>query len=117
MKPNVGKKTSSIARLADEIRLTGYNREMFIEAGIVVSEAPDLRIEIDDDVILDAEDLVVAEHLTKHTRTIRLNSSSNTTTIEFVDELSLGDRVMIISDDDTDEYFVIDRVVEYDVAE
>lgn len=117
MKPKLESGTRGTARLFDAIKASGYNREMFIELGVVVSENPELQIEVDDNVVLDADDLVIAEHLTNHTRTVKIGNSSSETTIEFTDELSLGDRVMVISDDDTDEYFVIDRVVEYDVSE
>lgn len=37
--------------------------------------------------------------------------------VTYDDELRLGDRVLIIADDETDEYYVIDRVVEYHAAE
>lgn len=107
---------STYARLADAIRRTGYNREMFIEQGIVISEFP-LQIELDDEIVIDAEDLIIAEHLTAHTRTARLNNSSTLTEIHFDGALEVGDRVIIIADDDTDEYFVVDKAVDYDVTE
>lgn len=114
MKPNLEEGSSPYAKLYEQIKTFGYNRELFIEQGVVVSELPDLRIEVADDIILEKDELIVAEHLTRHTRRVRINDSTTTVNLEYMDQLALGDRVIILSDDDTDEYFVIDRAILYE---
>lgn len=150
-------------RLTAAIKKAGYNRELFVESGIVVGEPPDLKIEVDGGIVLEADDLIVAQHLTKHSRIITIEpqeheypdpsyitfGSSHVSEamsaegmgphvhdvtqisldnvqedflarhvrITYDDELRLGDRVLIIADDETDEYYVIDRVVEYNATE
>lgn len=113
MKPNLEEDSSPYARLREQIVRHGYNRELFIEQGVVVSELPDLKIEVDD-IILEKDELIVAENLTRHTRRVRINDSTTTVNLEYMDQLALGDRVIILSDDDTDEYFVMDRAVLYE---
>ena len=163
MKAKLDDIVSDTERFRNSISKLGHNRELFVEVGIVVSEPPDLKIEVDGDIILEADDLIVAEHLTKHSRIVTIEPQeheyadpsyitfgSDTVTesmsaeglgphvhdvtqitldnvqrdflakhvrITYDDELKLGDRVLIISDDETDEYYVIDRVVEYVAAE
>lgn len=103
---------SGISQLREVIGKLGHNRELFVEQGVVTSESP-LQIELDEEVVIDADEIIIAEHLTKHTRQAYLNGSAQLTSIAFDDELSLGDRVIVLADDDTDEYFVIDRAVVY----
>lgn len=114
MKPNLEEGSSPQAKLLEQIVRHGFNRELFIEQGVVVSELPDLKIEVADDIILEKDELIVAEHLTRHTRRVRINDSTTAVNLEYMDQLALGDRVIILSDDDTDEYFVIDRAVMYE---
>lgn len=159
MKAKLPEAGSPNGRLAAAIRKIGFNRELFLESGIIVSELPDLKIEVDGDIILESDDLVIARHLLPRVEraTIRaqpvvdnsyVSFASDTVTeamsaeglgphthdvthltmdnvqrdfimkdVDFYYEspLKLGDRVLIISDDETDEYYVIDRIEELDV--
>lgn len=163
MRANIESNQTNAGKMRDLLAKIGYNRELFVESGIVISEPPDLKIEVDGDIILEADDLIVAEHLAKHSRIVTIEpqvaeyeadsyitfGSSHVSEamsaeglgphvhdvtqitldnvqhdflarhvrITYDDELKLGDRVLIIADDETDEYYVIDRVVEYDVTE
>lgn len=155
MKVNLEASPTNSGRLVSLIKQLGHNRELFIEAGIVVSELPDLKIEVDGGIILEGDDLIVARQLLprvdnvtlrpRHDSYISFGSSDVSESmsaegmgphvhdvtqitldnvqndflaqsIEIVYEspLRLGDRVLIIADDDTDEYFVIDRLEELD---
>lgn len=152
---------SGASKLVQLIKQGGYNKDVNVEIGTVVSAPPNLKIKIErDDIILEKDDLTVAEHLTRHTRVvtfrkqtklpdfttkIRLasdNVSESMTPeglgphvhditqidmdnvqddfemteleIQFDDELRVGNRVFIVVDDDSQEYYVIDRAVSYD---
>lgn len=163
MKAKSEKSARGAGYLADIVKQGGFNQELFVEAGIVTREPPFLEIEVDGDVILKTDDLIVAEHLTKHSRIVTIEpqqhefetpsyisfGSDNVSEsmsaeglgphthdvtsltldnvqndflaqcvkLTFDDELKLGERVLIVADDDTDEYYVIDRAVEYHVPE
>jgi hypothetical protein len=137
------KEGSGGSQLVQLIRHFGYNQEVNIELGTVTADAPNIRIKVDNMKIeLDAADLVVAEHLTAHTRHIQitasgdanltshsittepsssytsftLNSSDLTVTdatISYIDELKTGDRVIVASVNDGQLYIVLDRAVTY----
>lgn len=149
---------SAFARLHDAIKKVGHNRELFVEAGIVVSELPDFKVQVHDDIILEGSDLVVARQLLPRVEraTIRAQPVVDNSYVSFASDnvreamstegmlphthdithltldnvqrdfimkdvdfyyespLKLGDRVLIIADDETDEYYVIDRIEELD---
>lgn len=130
--------------LTQVIRQIGYNKDLNVEIGTVVSAAPDLKIKIErDQIVLEKDDLLVAEHLTRHKRIVTLSHQEkekrdlgdchaedyldtddlappytsyqhNYIELQFEDVLRKYDRVFLIADDDTQQYFVIDRVVSYD---
>lgn len=61
------------------IRQTGYNKDVDIELGAVTASPPEIRIKIDNMPIeLEADDLIIAEHLMKHSRKVMLTNSGNT---------------------------------------
>lgn len=156
MKANLPECDSPQSQLSAAIRKIGFNREIYFDPGIVTSELPDLKILVDDDITLEADDLIIARHLLPRVEraTIRaqpvvdksyITFGSDTVTesmsaeglgphvhdvtqitldnvqrdfimkdVDFYYEspLKLGDRVIIIADDETDEYYVIDRIEE-----
>lgn len=93
------------SKLTQVIAQVGYNRDMRIEIGEVTMAPPSLEITLNDGLVLEVDDLILAQHITKYT----LNINGSNAVID--NELKVGDRVILISDDDTDEYFVIDRAV------
>lgn len=137
------KEGSGGSQLVGLIRHFGYNQEVNIELGTVTADAPALKIKIDNMKIeLDATDLVVAEHLTAHTRLIQISALNNANitshnittvpttsyttftlgdsdltvtdaTIDYLDELKIGDRVIVASVNDGQLYIVLDRAVTY----
>ncbi|WP_342540983.1 DUF2577 family protein [Heyndrickxia sp. FSL K6-6286] len=59
------------------IRETGYSKPVNIELATVVEAPPNLRLKLDaDGLVLEKEDLIVAQSLTKHERKVSLKSSS-----------------------------------------
>jgi len=100
-----------IARLTQAIAMVGYNKDLRIETGTVNQAPPSLEIELDDGIVLEADDVTIAQHITQY----KLKINGVDATID--NALKVGDRVLLISDDETDQYFVIDRVVTYDVSE
>lgn len=158
MKAKLIEDVSSDGRLAAAIRKIGFNREIYFDPGIVTSELPDLKVLVDDDITLEADDLIVARHLLPRVEraTIRAQPVVDNSYVSFASDnvresmsaeglgphthdvthltmdnvqrdfimkdvdfyyespLKLGDRVLIIADDETDEYYVIDRIEELD---
>lgn len=159
MKAQLNEFSSPNGRLADAIRKIGFNREIYLEAGIITSELPELKILVDDDITLESDDLILARHLLPRVEraTIRAQQNVDDSYVSFASDtvtesmsaeglgphthdvthltldnvqrdfimkdvdfyyespLKLGDRVLILSDDETDEYFVMDRIEELDV--
>ena len=84
-----------------------------IELGTVTVAAPSLQVRIDNmSIDLEPDDLIVAAHLTKHKRRIRVDGGAEQE-YEFMDELAVGDRVIVASADNGQNYYVIDRAVVY----
>lgn len=66
------------ARMKLLMEKNGYNKDVDIELATVTSPPPDLRILIDNMKIeLDKDDLIVAEHLTKHKRYVTIRKSTD----------------------------------------
>ncbi|QDX93643.1 DUF2577 domain-containing protein [Brevibacillus laterosporus] len=127
------------SQLRQLIKQIGYNKDVDIELGTVIAPPPAIRVKVDNDEKLEllAEDLIVAEHLTRHTRKVTLTSERVdesmatagytphthditslviTGEIEFTDELKAGDRVIIQSINEGQTYIIQDRAVLYDGA-
>lgn len=122
-----GDNTSKLIHLIQKL---GYNADVKIELATVTQSMPDLKIKIDGmkRIEFDADDLIVAEHLTDHTKpvTIRVGDGTlNATTsggdsldsFELIDGeiiyqngLKEGERVIVASDDERQIYYVLDRV-------
>ena len=134
---------NGFSKLTQVIRNTGYNKDIDIELATVTSPPPALKIKIDNMPIeLEKDDLIVAEYLTKHKRTINLHSgevffssteiegkpipfpiseiscsdgslTANNATVTFLDELKVGDRVIVASTNKGQLYVILDKVVMY----
>ena len=115
-----------------------------IELATVVESPPELKIRRDSDqLILEKEELVVAEHLTRHSRIVTIEHTElaqrqlgdgvqpdhlhtddlqlpityyrdNYVWMRFEDLLLVGDRVLLACDDDNMVYYVLDRAVWYE---
>jgi hypothetical protein len=74
---------------------------------------PGLRVQIDGMKFpLEADDLIVAESLTQHERTVSINGGADAT-LTFKDELKVADRVILASLNGGQNYVIIDRAVTY----
>lgn len=70
---------SGASQLVQLIRAIGYNSEITFELATVTSEPPQLKIKVDHmNVELEKDDLIVAQSLAKHTRTINLKCEGGT---------------------------------------
>ncbi|WP_338461539.1 DUF2577 domain-containing protein [Brevibacillus borstelensis] len=135
---------SGASQLVQIIRQIGYNNYDRFELATVVSPPPDLRIRIDNMALdLEADDLVVTEHLTRHKRIVTIKHEQDTerdvgdtepkprdndstgslawtysyVELQFEDVLKAGDRVLVASMNDGQSYVILDRVVTYNGAE
>lgn len=55
----------------------GYNKDVDFLLGTIASSPPNLRVKLDGmSIELEKDDVIVAEHLTKHKRKIRITSST-----------------------------------------
>ena len=85
---------SAASRMVQLMRKHGYNRDMSIELATVVTPLPDLSVKLSSDgLVLEREDLVVAGIVATYT-------------------LVEGDQLIVIGDDDSQFYYVIDKAVD-----
>ena len=85
---------SAASRLVQLMRKHGYNRDTTIELATVVTPMPDLSLKLGSDGLkLERDDLVIAGIIETYS-------------------LSAGDQVIVIGDDDSQFYYVIDKAVE-----
>jgi hypothetical protein len=85
---------SAASRMVQLIRKHGYNRDMSIELATVITPLPDLSVQLSSDgLVLEREDLVIAGIVATYT-------------------LIAGDQVIVIGNDDSQFYYVIDKAVE-----
>lgn len=118
------------ARFIQLMRQHGYNTDVEVAFGTVTSAPPTLKIRLDGDSFdLDADDLVVAERLTEHKRTVSLKGGEvngdttgdpRLTSLTITDaELTIksalkkNDRVIVLVTNDGQQYYVIDKAVTY----
>jgi len=113
---------SNISKLMQVIKKIGFNEFDRLELATVASPPPALRIRIDHNTLeLDASDVVVAEHLTEHARTVTLSSGSDPSSSILVEKglltiqspLKAGDRVIIASANGGQTYVILDKAVTY----
>lgn len=105
---------STSSKLVQLIRQLGFNQEMTIEVGKVVSVSP-ISIHLEsDNLVLDSDDLIMSEHLTEHTRLVEATTSDGgkLTQITFKNALKPGNQVIVIGDEETQLYYVFDKVGE-----
>ncbi|KAA6450338.1 DUF2577 domain-containing protein [Bacillus swezeyi] len=75
----------------------------------VLSASPlSIRIRDNDKLVIPSDLLVVAEHLTDHTREIEMDGEKKT--IRFYNQLNTGDYVMIAAMPGGQSFFVIDKI-------
>lgn len=97
------------SRLRHVIRDLGYNKDVDIEFATILARLPDIRARVDGQPFeLDADDLIVCEHLTEHKRQAEIGG--NTVEITFKDALQAGDRVIIVSYLTGKNYVILDRI-------
>ncbi|WP_025846473.1 DUF2577 domain-containing protein [Brevibacillus agri] len=131
---------SQLRQVVAEVGRNDYDK---LELATVTAPPPALRIKIDNMALeLEADDLVVAEHLTRHKRIVTIrheqdaerdvgdtepkprdNDSTGSLAwtysyveMQFEDVLKAGDRVLVSSMNDGQTYVILDRVVTYDGA-
>ena len=76
------------------IRKHGHNRDVSIELATVITPLPDLSIKLSSDGLeLERDDLIVAGIVATYT-------------------LTAGDQLIVIGDDDSQFYYVIDKAVD-----
>ncbi|MGE8207687.1 DUF2577 domain-containing protein [Heyndrickxia sp. NPDC080065] len=87
---------------------------LVIEAAEVVSSPPNIELRFKDNqkLVIPSELIIVSEHLTNHTREIRLDEDEEIQSYEFVDELKIGDQVMVAAIQGGQSFFIIDRYVQ-----
>lgn len=112
---------NGFSKLAQVMKQAGYNKEISIDIGEVITAPPNLKIKLKSDgLTLEKEDIILSQQLTEYEVTIKeataeINNSPATITnfIGKVDgSLKTGERVLIISDDDTAKFFALNRVVQ-----
>lgn len=113
----------SESRLVQLLMQLGYNKDVDIEFGTVTQSWPHVNVRLDNvDFDLDADDLVIPDHLRTHTRTMTINGGTttsngtplhshdiepNSVNVTINSPLIVGTRVVIVSDVDRQLYVVI----------
>lgn len=122
------------------MQFVGRNDFDKFETAIVIAPPPELRIRVDNMTIdLEADDVIVAEHLTRHSRIVTITHEQGKprdvgdtvpfptdddtdgglfrkqsyVTLQFEDVLKTGDRVIVASMNDGQTYVILGRVVRY----
>lgn len=102
------------SQLVQLMRIHGFNKDVDIELATVTAAPPKLKIRIDKmSVELEHDDLIVSEHLTKHSRSVKIGSGGTAQTMEYQDELKVNDRVIVASVNDGQTFIILDRAVTY----
>lgn len=79
-----------VTQILGIIKKRGYNREMSIEIGVVKTTAPALSVHLKkDNLLLEQEDLIVGKSVLP---------------------LADGDLVIVLADDDSQRFFILDKV-------
>ncbi|MBT2761864.1 DUF2577 family protein [Paenibacillus sp. ISL-20] len=100
----------AVSQLKALIKAIGYNKNVDIEFATVLSPLPDIRIKIDNmPVELDADDVVVCEHLRDHKREVAINGGE-IVEMTVMSPIKAGDRVAIAMYADNQGYLVLDRI-------
>jgi hypothetical protein len=101
------------SRIIQLMKTHGANDSVKVEMGTITAAPPSIKLRLDGDKFeLEADDFEVAEHLTKHTRQIKIDGGA-VQSLEFQDGLQVGDRVVVISANNDQRYYVIDKAVSY----
>lgn len=87
----IGIEGSAASRMVQLMRKYGYNKDVTIEVATVITPLPDLSVRLSDGMTLDQDDLIISRLVASYA-------------------LKKGDQVIVIGDDDTDNYFVVDAV-------
>ena len=90
MDKRIGLEGSGASKLVQLMRKHGRNKDVTIDIGEVISASP-LSVNVDG-LELDAEDLILSETVSAK-------------------GLTAGDKLIVIGDEDFQQYFVIDRAV------
>lgn len=102
---------SPASKLLQLMRKHGYNSDIEMRVATVTKSSP-LAIRIQGDPFdLSGDELIIADHLKKHTRTAKITNATNTeiATIEFESKLKIGDSVIVIVADSGQLYYVMDK--------
>lgn len=92
------------------------NRPVRLIPADVVSPSPNLQIRLmnDDKQVYPAENFIIPEALTRHTKEVRINGEVSSCT--FYNELQAGDEIMVASLQglESSKYFILDRVNQWE---
>jgi len=117
------------------VQTINASKPMSLSEGEVVNAPPNLKVKLlsNEKLILPKELLIVPQHLTNHKRTVKLNDTANGNasisntqtsisdgtfnlsegTLEFLDELKKGDKVLLAAFPGGQKFFILDRIITY----
>lgn len=115
------------ARMLQLMRRYGHNTDVDVEIGKVVALLPSIKIQLNSvNLMLEDNDMIIADHLLSHKRTVSIsggavvgnvNPSGNLTSFALTDAtmsinspLKVGDEVILLSANDGQLYYVMDKV-------
>jgi hypothetical protein len=102
-------KGTGASRLTQAIRRAGYNEYDRFELATVTAALPSIAIKVDNmPLVLDAGDVIIAEHLTEHTRTVSINGGVDTPMV-VRSPLHVGDRIIVASSNGGQTYVILDK--------
>jgi Protein of unknown function (DUF2577) len=88
--------------------------------GKVISSFPDIKIQIDNNIHLDASHLIFSSHLLEeYKREFKINGTSNGESyiaegnIEFTDSIKVNDLIILVPSSNNQSYVVLDKGVKY----
>lgn len=99
---------NGFSKLAQVMQQAGYNKDVALDVGTVTAAPPNIKIKLSSDgLVVEKDELIIAQHLT--TYTVKINDAGALVN----NELKVGEKVIVISDDDTEKFYVLDRAVAY----
>lgn len=101
---------SGASKFVQAIRSISDSSDISIETASVINPPPSIKIRLDSDGIeLESDEITVAGNLTSYSRQATIDGTSKT--IKYSGLLSVGDRVIVVCNNDNMRYFVLDKAV------
>ena len=103
---------NSITELAKYIKNKDKETSYRVMLGIVEDKIPNIKIRVDDNVLLEKKHLIIAEHLIRKEKPVTIKGEKvEDVTLEYHDEIEKGDLLILVPFSNEQKFIVFDRAV------